>query len=114
MSTADLFFQLQVELVNYKPAMTIVSDKILNEELSEYPIFVLHKQETKIGLPIIESKDHNLPWSVNISTYEEFCHKDLIKEEKREKFLEVFKDPSEFFCVFVVSSLGAQFVFIPR
>jgi len=114
MSMTELFHQLQLELDTYKPAMNKVAQKILDEQLSNYPIFVIHKQETQIGLPIINKEDTGLPWSVNISTLEEFLHKEIVQKDREQKFKDVYKSPLDFFCIFAISSLGAQFIFLPR
>ena len=52
--------------------------------------------------------------SIHISTLEEFSTKQIILADKIENFKQVYKNPSEQLCLFVLSDLGATFVFIPR
>jgi hypothetical protein len=34
--------------------------------------------------------------------------------ERIDHFRSIFKDPDAFFCLFTLSDLGAQFIFLPR
>ena len=61
-----------------------------------------------------EKEKTNGLWSVNASTLEEFTYKGIIQAEKVDDLKKVLKDPAEHFCLFVLSELGAQFVFLPR
>jgi hypothetical protein len=104
---------LEAELQPYKKALGKAADTILEQAVSEYPIFVVHQHDVEIGIPLI-AQDHQLNWSVNASSLEEFVAKNIIEPEKIEPFKDVYKDPEYFICLFVLSELGANFVFIPR
>ena len=114
MSNAEKFLQLQEEMMKYRKAFGEAADRIVDQELSNYPIFVVHQHEVELGVPIIDKDKTNGLWSVNASTMEEFTYKGIIKNEKVENFKKVFKPPSDSFCLFVLSELGAQFIFLPR
>ena len=44
----------------------------------------------------------------------ELATKKIIQMERVDHFRSVFKDPDFFFCLFTLSDLGAQFIFLPR
>lgn len=101
------------ELKLYKPLLGKVSDTIMEQDVSSYPIFVLHRDSVEVGIPL-STEDIEGAWSANASSLEEFVAKQLIMSEKIDDFKSVYKDPTAFLCLFVVEKSGATFVFIPR
>jgi hypothetical protein len=114
MSKSDQFFNLKQELAIYTKALGEAADIILEQDVSNYPIFVTHQQEVEMGIPVIEKEKIGGNWNINASTLEEFVSKNLIFEDKIEDFRLNFKDPSLHVCLFVLSELGANFVFLRR
>ncbi len=106
--TSD-FIQLEKELAPYKSIIEQAVDSVVDQGVSEYPITVVHQQEVEIGLPLFEHK-----WAVHISSLEEFVSKQLIQPEKIDSFRTIYKNPRKFICLFVLSELGANFIFLPR
>ena len=104
---------LEKELKPYKSLLGNASDTIIENEVSSYPIFVLHRQLINIGVPL-NTDAITGGWSVSASTLEEFATKQLIESEKIDGFKAVYKDPTAFLCLFVIEKSGATFVFIPR
>lgn len=113
MSQTDRFLELEKELSSYKKILAQASDVILDEGVSKYPIFVIHQQEMDMGVLLIQAGT-KFRWSVNASTLEEFVTKEIIFHEKAQEFIATYKDPEIYLCLFVLSELGAQFVFLPR
>jgi len=113
MPTADQFLALQQQLQPYKKILAQAADVILDENVSKYPIFIIHQQELNMGVSLVEAGE-KMKWSVNASTLEEFVTKELIFMEKAQDFISTYKNPEENLCLFVLSELGAQFIFIPR
>lgn len=113
MSQTDRFLELEKELSPYKKILSQASDVILDEGVSKYPIFVIHQQEMDMGVLLIQAGT-KFRWSVNASTLEEFVTKEIIFHEKAQEFIATYKDPEIYLCLFVLSELGAQFVFLPR
>ena len=89
------------------------SDVILDQDVSNYPIFIAHQQELDMGIVLI-SKGNDSNWSIHASSLEEFVSKQIIFQDKIEEFKSNYKDPKLSLCIFVLSELGAQFVFLPR
>jgi hypothetical protein len=113
MSKTELFLQLEHELDIYRKMMTQATDVILSQDVTKYPIMVAHQQELEIGIPLT-NEDHPNPWNIHASTLEEFVQRQIIFPDKIDEFKKNYKDTYKFVCVFVLSELGAQFIFLPR
>lgn len=105
---------IENDLNRFKAILSKASDEILDQDVSKYPIFVIHKQKIALGVPLILREKHETNWSIHVSTLEEFSVKKLILKDKIDKFRETYKNPRQYLCVFVLSDIGAQFLFIPR
>ena len=110
----EKFFQLEDDLRRYRKALNAALDIMLEEDVSLYPIFILHQQELSMGVPVIEGNGNNGIWSVHASSLEEFVMKNIIQSDKVLDFQKVYKEHNHHFCLFVLSELGAQFIFYPR
>ncbi len=113
MSELDQFMALEHQLRPYKNVLAQAADVILDQHVSKYPIFVVHQQEVAIGIELIAA-GKAMPWAVNASTLEEFVTKNIIFMEKSQEFIASYKNPEENLCLFVLSELGAQFIYLPR
>lgn len=114
MKTGEKYEMLKKELLIYLPMMNQASDTVMDQDVSKYPIFVFHQLEVEIGINVVDRTKVKGNWSVNVSTLEEFVSKQLIAEENVKSFQEKYEDPALHFCLFVLSELGAEFIFIPR
>jgi hypothetical protein len=54
-----------------------------------------------------------LEWSINASTLEEFAKRNIIKQDKLKAFIQTYKDPAKFVCVFAVMKDNAGFIYLP-
>lgn len=106
--------KLETELKPYLEVMGKAADAIIDQDVSLYPIFIVHQHTVDIGLPLIEQKEGGANWSVNATTLEELATKQIVEMSKVENFKDVYKEPEDQLCLFVLSDLGANFVFIPR
>jgi len=104
---------LETDLKFYNDSLKEVAIEIMVEGISEFPIFVAHQHEVKLGEPILDRNELNTGWSIHASTIEEFTEKGLIQADKKERFMKQFKDPYKFMCVFVIVPEGANFIFFP-
>ena len=105
---------IEKELRNYEALISKAADSILDEDISNYPIIVVHKQKISLGVPLIDHVQSQTNWSINASTLEEFYTKELIVKSKVDEFRKTYKDPRTNLCLFVLSDIGAQFLFLPR
>jgi len=104
---------LEKDLKFFNESIREVALEIIMEGLSEYPIFVAHQHQLSLGEVILDRNELNTEWSIHASTLEEFVEKDVIKEILKERFINSYKNPNEYMCVFVVVPEGANFVYFP-
>jgi hypothetical protein len=104
---------LEKDLKFFNESIREVAVEIMVEGVSNYPIFIAHQHELKLGEVILDRYDLNTEWSIHASTLEEFVEKGVIKEVLKERFLSTYKNPNDFMCIFVVVPEGANFVYFP-
>jgi len=114
MTKAESYHILEQELDTYRKLMTQAGQVILDQNVSMYPIMVAHQQELELGLPIFKRKDNSgSKWSIHASTLEEFVSKQIVYPDKIEEFKTNYKSSDDYVCIFVLSELGAEFIFLP-
>ncbi|MEM0995858.1 MAG: hypothetical protein AAGN35_02215 [Bacteroidota bacterium] len=86
---------------------------VINEEISNFPVYVAFQGEISIGKPMFSMETHHLNWNYNASILEEFVKRGVVVEDKVEEFMETFGDPEERACIFVVTQEAGGFVFVP-
>ncbi len=110
----EKYLQLEDDLRRYRNALNKAFDIMLTQDVTHYPIFIIHQQELNMGIPIIEAGKTTGVWSVCASCLEEFVMKSLILPDKLDEFKRIYKQHDHHLCLFVLSELGAQFIYIPR
>ncbi len=108
------YLKLREELKPYMKVLREASRTIRDQDVSNYPIFVFHQQEVEIGVVLVDRETVAGNWSVNASTLEEFVARQLIEEENVPGFKKHYRDPNTHFCLFVVSEIDPEFIFIPQ
>ena len=101
------------DLKFYKEAIQEVSKEIISNDVSRYPIFILHKKPVNLGRLILEAEAFEAKWNVSASLLEEFVAKELILNDKLKEFQNAFKDPEEYLCAFIAADGAGHFVFLP-
>ena len=109
---AEKLINLETELKKYKSVLVKAQEIIMIKDVSKYPIFVFHQHDMEVGIPIVEKSKAKGNWNINASSLEEFNSKSLIPSENVEKFQQAYKDTDTHICLFVISELGAQFIFL--
>ena len=105
---------LEKELKPYLEVLEQAVDTILDQEVSDFPIMVVHKGEVEVGIPLVNRAKVAGDWSVNASTLEEFTVKNLITTDKINSFKSLYESHSDQICLFLLSEFGANFVFLNR
>lgn len=80
-------------------------------EISSFPIFPMSHTALPVGSPLYEKGKLGNDFHYYISFMEEFLQREIIKEEA--DFKNIYKDPEEFCCLFVVEEEFTNFLFIP-
>jgi len=104
---------LEKELRHYIPMLLKARETIIDQGVSEYPIMIVHQHEIDVGIPIADKDKIKGNWSINASTLEEFISKQVIEANKIDSFKTIYKSRQKFICMFVLSELGAEFIFLP-
>ena len=79
----------------------------------EYPIFVMAKAEVPVGGLLIPKGEIALSWDFRASYLEEFLQRGLIGKDRAPDFLQTYKNPDEFACIFVIDGAFTRFIYIP-
>lgn len=91
-----------------------VAIEVLDQGISNYPIFIASTQPVGLGRTIIDRDELDITWSFAASHLEDFVHRGLIDRSKVDDFRNTYKDPRRFACVFtILSETDINFVFIP-
>lgn len=111
---AEKLLIIENEMKRYNSLLCAATDKILQSNASAYPIFVVAKQPVALGISLVDREKQNSNWSINASSLEEFISNKLVFANRVDEFKKTYKDPRQFVCLFVLSDLGAQYLFVPR
>ncbi|MCU0390586.1 MAG: hypothetical protein MUE81_05675 [Thermoflexibacter sp.] len=79
--------------------------------ISDFPIFLICKQEIAIGKLLVSRQEIDINWNYYASFLNEFIERQLVTDI--ELFKSAWRDPDEFACLFVVEMDFMNFVFIP-
>lgn len=91
-----------------------VSQGIIENKISNYPIFVVHKEEyLPLGKMIINSEMTKTNWSFNASFAEDLVAKEVLQADRFDEFQKVYKTKENHACLFVVSKVLQKFIFSP-
>jgi len=112
--STEKLLKLEEELSSYKASLAEAAEIVKNQEVSLYPIFVIHQQTVDIGINIVDKESTQGNWSVNVSTLEEFVTKQILSTDKVDDFKTLYRSHEGELCLFVLSELGANFIFIPE
>lgn len=105
---------LQQELSTYNQVFEKTILKTEEHGMPTNPIFVLHQEHIPVGFPILEKEIKGGKWDIMLSSMEEFIKKGLIRIERIDEFQSLYQGKTRHYCLFVLSELGAQFIFLPR
>ena len=87
----EKLFLIEQQIKNFKAILSKASEAMLEQDVSQFPIFIMHKQVIGMGLSLIERGTHNSDWSINVSSLEEFVKKELIFKKKVDDFKQTYK-----------------------
>ncbi len=79
----------------------------------DYPVFPISKTPQPVGQLLLEQGVQDIQWNYYASFLDEFVQRELVAKDKLEDFINAYKNPDEFCCLFVVDQAFTNFVFIP-
>jgi len=104
---------LEDDLSFYSPMIKEVSVEMVKESFTQYPIFVAHQHEVKLGEPILLKEDYAREFSINATTLEELKDRKLVLPERETDFKANYKNPKEFICILFITPGDARFIYAP-
>ncbi len=104
---------LAEDLDFYSPMIKEVATDMMKEDFTQYPIFVAHQHEVKLGEPILLREDYAREFSIHATTLEELVTIKLILPERENDFKLNYKSPKEFMCTLLLAPSEARFVYVP-
>jgi hypothetical protein len=101
------------DFVKISDTLKEASYQIRKRGFSEYPIFPVCKTDQPVGQLLIDIKTNETLWNYSASFLDEFVQRELVMKDKEESFKEIYKDPDEFCCLFIIDEEFTNFLFIP-
>ncbi len=103
---------LEKKLKRLRPVLTKVADTIRLENISNYPIIVVSKEEILMGVSVFDADTSEKEGFIYASTLEEFHAKGLIAPDRVDDFRQLYRSHQNELCCFAANDEGgAQFVF---
>ena len=87
--------------------------QIRKREFSKYPIFIVSETDVELGALLLKPSDFKTVYQYSADFLEDFISRGMIGEESRELFIENYKDPDEYCCLFVLDGEFAGFIYLP-
>ncbi len=111
----ELYNSLHSDLEICRDYIKQISKGMIKGGVSKYPIFVAMRGEMDldIGLPIVNRADFDISWNLNASHLEDFVNHGVVKQDNVKNFVESYKNPDDYMCVFVAEENAMSFVFMP-
>mgnify|MGYP001605415687 CR=1 FL=1 len=111
----EIYKSLHDDLEICRDYIRQISSGMIKGDVTKYPIFIAMRGENDIdmGLAIVNRTDFDISWNFNASHLEEFVSKGVVIKEKAKDFIEAYRNPSEYMCVFVAEENATSFVFMP-
>ncbi len=107
----EIIRDFQSQYGRFKTMLEEAQEVILDNAVSEFPVFVFSKILPELGVQLYESLDMERDWYVHASSLEELVAKNVVDSARIEDFKEVYKDPASYFCILLMDGTTAQFAF---
>lgn len=105
---------LEKDLDLFKEPIMEASNSIVDEGVSDYPVFIASKDFFPVGELILDKDELQTNWSIFASTTEDLIKAGIIQVDKARFFITQYKPAKEYICLFVVASENeAGFIFVP-
>ena len=106
---------IQTDFITCHVFLRKVSGIMRKDKITKYPIFVVMENESTLdlGVPIIRSEEVGTTFTFNASHLEDLVNKDIISAEKTKQFIDNYKHPDNYCCVFVALEAQSSIIYIP-
>jgi len=104
---------VQNDVAQIGESLRIISQRVVEEGISEYPVYIASQEWVDLGKPIFDRDSVQLNWFFNASILEDFVQKKIVRGDRIKDFQRTYGDPLKRACVFIVTPEVQQFVFVP-
>jgi hypothetical protein len=105
--------KVSADFVKVSDHLKEASYQIRKRGISDYPIFVVCDVQQPIGNLLIDAFQFENSWFYYASFIDEFSQRLIIEPNKIENFVETYREPDEYCCLFVVNEEFTNFIYIP-
>ncbi|MEY3965367.1 MAG: hypothetical protein RL263_536 [Bacteroidota bacterium] len=105
--------ELKKQLKGLSAELKEVSNDIIEAKFSEYPIFVAHQENARIGELLFDRTEYGFAYSINATTLERLIELNIIQEDKLADFKKAYGDVKKNYCVLWLKGEFTRFVFMP-
>ena len=104
---------ITIDFVKIADVLKEAAYQLKARKISDFPIFPVTKGDSPVGELLIGAKEKDLQWNFFFSFLEDLLQKEVISTDRKEYFLQSFKDPGEYCCLFVIDEGFQNFIYIP-
>lgn len=104
---------LYIDFAKVKETLRGLAKIVINQEISEYPIFIASAEWVQVGKPIFDREEVETNWFFFVSILEEFTKKKLLLKDQIATFKQTYADPETRACIFLIDGNDGRFVFVP-
>ena len=112
------WIELQNDIAAFHGPLDEAATTVIDEKVSNYPIFVAYAGEDLDSLPgifVLEvPTPRTLVWTINVTTLEELVARQVVLPDKIDPFRTVYKDKPDSFCFLIIDEAGGRFGFLDR
>ncbi|PHI20438.1 hypothetical protein CEQ90_08230 [Lewinellaceae bacterium SD302] len=113
------WIQLQEDLRPHLPKLSQAADTVVNEEVSNYPVFLTYAatedKALQLGIPVfVAPTARGREWTVHVTTLEELATKGIVLREKVDDFIKIYKSNVGQLCFLIYTEGEARFGFLAR
>ncbi len=111
----DKIESLKTLLKPYLPLLREAKERVLTQDVSNYPIFVLSSDEIELGIPLTKIAVENEKFSyIRLTTLEELATKGIVEMSKVDDFRSLYKSKKAHLCLLIILDEQPEFVFYPE
>lgn len=112
--TKKEYGELEKVLKKMRNSLTEAADTIRNENISNYPIIIVSRNDIELGIPLFTSANNEGGWFFRATTLEELHTKNIVNADALDNFRQLYKARAADLCCLIPDAEGKlEFSFIP-
>lgn len=104
---------LEKQIAEISEMLKEVSHDIIDGGFSNYPIFVAHQENAKIGEMILDRTEFDFPFSINATVMERLIELNILNQNKIDDFTKAYGENKKNMCILWLYGEHSQFIFTP-